>query len=92
VRRAIACRIEGVLTDGAQAINYLTSHDVEGDRKERPYNLMKAVVSLASSEPLFDRSKIDEKVRNDIGNEGADPFLRGGCQGSAEADRWDHPA
>jgi pullulanase len=50
VRRAIDCRIEGVFTDGAQAINYLTSHDVQGERKERLYNLMKAVVSLASSE------------------------------------------
>ena len=30
VRRAIDCRIERVFDDGAQAINYLTSHDVEG--------------------------------------------------------------
>jgi hypothetical protein len=55
VRRAIDCRIEGVFMDGAQVINYLTRHDVQGERKERLYNLMKAVVCLASSEPLFDR-------------------------------------
>src|SRR5262249_48713626 len=40
VRRAIDCRIEKVFDDGAQAINYLTSHDVEGKRKERLYNFM----------------------------------------------------
>lgn len=80
VRRAIDCRIEGVFTDGAQAINYLTSHDVQGERKERLYNLMKAVVSLASSEPLFDRSKIEKKVRDDIRNEGGDPFSEEGAK------------
>jgi glycosidase len=37
VRRAIDCR--GLsFEDGAQAINYLTSHDVEGFRKERLFN------------------------------------------------------
>jgi pullulanase len=80
VRRAIDCRIQGVFTDGAQAINYLTSHDVQDARKERLYNLMKAVVSLASSEPLFDQSKIEEKVRDDIRNEGSDPFSEEGAK------------
>ncbi len=37
VRQAIDCRALG-FTDGAQAINYLTSHDVEGFRKERLFN------------------------------------------------------
>ena len=37
VRKAIDCRALG-FTDGAQAINYLTSHDVEGVRKERLFN------------------------------------------------------
>src|SRR5260221_392524 len=37
VRRAIDCRNLS-FQDGAQAINYLTSHDVEGFRKERLFN------------------------------------------------------
>jgi len=37
VRQAIDCRALS-FTDGAQAINYLTSHDVEGFRRERLYN------------------------------------------------------
>lgn len=37
VRKAIDCRALG-FTDGTQAVNYLTSHDVEGFRKERLYN------------------------------------------------------
>jgi 1,4-alpha-glucan branching enzyme len=37
VRKAIDCRAFG-FTDGAQAVNYLTSHDVEGMRKERLFN------------------------------------------------------
>lgn len=37
VRRAIDCRTLG-FADGTQAINYLTSHDVEGFRKERLFN------------------------------------------------------
>lgn len=39
VRRAIDCRVLG-FTDGAQAVNYLTSHDVEGFRRERLYNFL----------------------------------------------------
>jgi glycosidase len=73
VRRAIDCRIEGVFDDGARAVNYLTSHDVEGRRKERLYNLMRAGVSLPSSEPLFDRSAIESDVRDSIQREGREP-------------------
>ena len=43
VRRMIDCRMDGVFDDGARAVNYLTSHDVEGFRKERLYNFMKCV-------------------------------------------------
>ena len=37
VRQMVDCRALG-FTDGAQAINYITSHDVEGYRRERLYN------------------------------------------------------
>jgi pullulanase len=30
VRKAIDCRLSGVFTDGTQAVNYVTKHDVEG--------------------------------------------------------------
>jgi pullulanase len=73
VRRAIDCRIEGVFSDGAQAINYLTSHDVEGRRKERLYNLMLAAISVASSEPLFNRTDIEDRVRAQIRAQGREP-------------------
>jgi pullulanase len=73
VRRAIDCRIEGVFTDGAQAINYLTSHDVQGPRKERLYNLMQAVISLASSEPLFNRGDIETRVREEVRRRNGEP-------------------
>ena len=33
VRKAIDCRLGGVFTDGAQAVNYVTSHDVEGNER-----------------------------------------------------------
>jgi pullulanase len=39
VRKLIDCRLLG-FADGAQAINYVTSHDVEGFRNERLYNLL----------------------------------------------------
>ncbi len=39
VRRMVDCRSLG-FTDGAQAINYITSHDVEGFRRERLYNYL----------------------------------------------------
>ena len=73
VRRMIDCRIDGVFNDGARAINYLTSHDVEGFRKERLYNFMLSNVSLQSSEPLFDRNAIEQRVRADIRAGGREP-------------------
>lgn len=73
VRRAIDCRIGGVFDDGARAINYLTSHDVEGQRKERLYNLMRASLSLAGAEPLFDRGAIENDVRTAIRAGGGTP-------------------
>ena len=39
VRKLIDCRLIG-FADGAQAINYVTSHDVEGFRNERLYNFL----------------------------------------------------
>jgi pullulanase len=39
VRSMVDCRSLG-FTDGAQAINYITSHDVEGFRRERLYNFL----------------------------------------------------
>ncbi len=39
VRRAIDCRAIG-FGDGAQAVNYITSHDVEGFRRERLFNYL----------------------------------------------------
>lgn len=45
VRRMIDCRLlsdrDGAFTDGAQAINYITSHDVEGYRNERLYEFLR---------------------------------------------------
>ena len=40
VRKAIDCRLGGVFTDGAQAINYVTKHDVEGFRHERLFTML----------------------------------------------------
>jgi hypothetical protein len=42
VRQAIDCRSLG-FTDGTQAINYVTSHDVEGPRRERLFNFLSSV-------------------------------------------------
>jgi 1,4-alpha-glucan branching enzyme len=39
VRQMVDCRQLG-FTDGAQAVNYITSHDVEGFRRERLYNFL----------------------------------------------------
>ncbi len=39
VRTMIDCRALG-FTDGSQAVNYITSHDVEGFRRERLYNFL----------------------------------------------------
>jgi 1,4-alpha-glucan branching enzyme len=40
VRKAIDCRLSGVFTDGAQAVNYITTHDVEGVRRERLFTML----------------------------------------------------
>lgn len=40
VRQEIDCRLLG-FQDGAQAINYLTKHDVEGYRHERLFNMLR---------------------------------------------------
>lgn len=39
VRQMVDCRSLG-FTDGTQAVNYITSHDVEGERRERLYNFL----------------------------------------------------
>lgn len=39
IRKLIDCRLMG-FADGAQAVNYLGSHDVEGFRNERLYNFL----------------------------------------------------
>ena len=41
VRHAIDCRLMGY-SDGAKAVNYLTSHDVEGYRRERLFNFFQS--------------------------------------------------
>jgi pullulanase len=41
VRKAIDCRNLG-FTDGAQAVNYITSHDVEGVRRERLFTMLRS--------------------------------------------------
>jgi pullulanase/glycogen debranching enzyme len=40
VRKAIDCRLLG-FTDGAQAVNYVTKHDVEGFRHERLFTMLR---------------------------------------------------
>jgi 1,4-alpha-glucan branching enzyme len=42
VRKMADCRLDNShpFTDGSQAINYITSHDTEGYRKERLYNFL----------------------------------------------------
>jgi pullulanase len=71
VRRAIDCQIDDL--SGKQVVNYLTSHDVEGRRKERLYNQMESVVPLANSEALFNRSEIEAAVRAEIQGQGGHP-------------------
>ena len=41
VRKAIDCRLGGLFTDGAQAVNYVTKHDVEGFRQERLFTMLR---------------------------------------------------
>jgi pullulanase/glycogen debranching enzyme len=71
VRRAIDCKIDHL--SGTQAVNYLTSHDVEGFRKERLYNQMASDVPLAASEALFDRGHIEAAVLASIKADGRAP-------------------
>lgn len=71
VRRAIDCQVDHL--GGRQVINYLTSHDVEGPRKERLYNQMESVVPLATSEALFDRAAIEAALRDEIRDGGREP-------------------
>jgi pullulanase len=55
VRSMVDCRNLG-FTDGAQAINYITSHDVEGFRRERLYNFLLSVG--LSGQDLEKRAKL----------------------------------
>ena len=71
VRRAIDCQINGL--NGLQVINYLTSHDVEGKRKERLYNQMASSITAAESNPLFNRGKIESDVLASIHKEHREP-------------------
>jgi len=68
VKHAIDCRLDG-FTKGTQAINYITSHDVEGDRKERLYNLLKKVITAQNSGFMFNRSDIEQEIRTQWTNE-----------------------
>jgi len=43
VRKAIDCRLGGLFTDGAQAVNYITKHDVEGFRHERLFTMLRGM-------------------------------------------------
>jgi pullulanase len=65
VRKAIDCRGMRVFADGAQAVNYLTSHDVEGRRKERLYNLMIHAINRGNSGHLFNENEIKAKIRSE---------------------------
>jgi hypothetical protein len=68
---AIDCKIDHL--SGTQAVNYLTSHDVEGFRKERLYTQMTSDVPLATSEALFDRGHIEAVLLASIKADGRDP-------------------
>ncbi|CAK7237868.1 hypothetical protein SBRCBS47491_010182 [Sporothrix bragantina] len=60
VRKLVDCRQDqldgGSFTDGTQAINYLTSHDIEGYRKNRLYN-------FCIDNEITDTSEIARRVR-----------------------------
>jgi 1,4-alpha-glucan branching enzyme len=71
VRKAIDCREIG-FRDGAQAINYLTSHDVQGERKERLYNLMRHVINRGNSQHLFDEAEIIHRISQNTGKPTSD--------------------
>ncbi|KAK4129078.1 glycoside hydrolase family 13 protein [Parathielavia appendiculata] len=44
VRKLVNCKLDNIhgtsFADGVQAVNYITSHDIEGYRKERLYNFL----------------------------------------------------
>ncbi|RDI77753.1 hypothetical protein Vi05172_g12303 [Venturia inaequalis] len=40
VRKMIDSRVDGKFTNGTQMINYITSHDIEGTRKERLFDFL----------------------------------------------------
>jgi len=42
-QKAIDCRLGGLVTDGAQAVNYITKHDVEGFRHERLFTMLRGM-------------------------------------------------
>lgn len=42
VRKAIDCRLVG-FADGADAVNYITKHDVEGERHERLFTMLRGL-------------------------------------------------
>jgi pullulanase len=66
IRRAIDCRLDG-FSDGAKAVNYLTSHDVEGYRKERLYNLMLQSINRGNSGHLFSEDAIRYEIHRQAG-------------------------
>lgn len=74
VRLAINCTrqldgsIDSRFSDGTKAINYLTSHDVEGNRKERLYNLMRGVINKNNSRDLFNEAEIKNEIRRNSHN------------------------
>jgi len=61
IRKLVDCRLDdhndARFTDGAQAVNYITSHDIEGWQKERLYNF------LASSSGIYDDADIARRAK-----------------------------
>jgi 1,4-alpha-glucan branching enzyme len=51
VRKAIDCRILG-FTDGTQAVNYITSHDVEGKARERLFTSFTKYAGFAAADAI----------------------------------------
>jgi pullulanase len=51
VRKAIDCRILG-FTDGTQAVNYITSHDVEGPARERLFTSFTKYAGFSASDSV----------------------------------------
>ncbi|QNI33413.1 alpha amylase [Alloacidobacterium dinghuense] len=51
VRKAIDCRILG-FTDGTQAVNYITSHDVEGKARERLFTSFTKYAGFAAVDAI----------------------------------------